>query len=284
MLRALVRFAPLLVLCACAALRPMRAEVPEGFEVFSASVTGAGWVIHHHETQGDSLWACPEVASAESCRQVLFDAWRTGATLRFLHVDQDALAGWLLLGVPGDGDVLYACYNPVGSPRCEPVTLEARPPGAILARVWPAPPAGDVRGDVHPAVEASSRGRLWIEAGPRGMGPVNFYACVGLLGTPQCALAVPNWLVFDREPWGLKRTEDLAEGGVRVLRVEPGSPAASALKEGAVVRQVAGFSVRDTRHLQAILSQVPAESPVRLTLDDGAEVVLIARRRSATRR
>lgn len=263
----------------------------QGFDVFTDDPSGGGWVIHHHPGRGDSLWGCPSLAQARDCRQVLFDDWRTGAELSFMHVSQEDDRGWLRLRVPGGGDTLLACADPGTQPSCAAVPLELLPEGSYLRRTWPrydghATCDGPESRDPRCVIEPAERAVMWLEGGPRSPGPLNLYACQGLAeGEPRCRLNVPNWLAETRDDLGLRKLEDrvvrdrdgqvVDQPGVRVGRLDAeGAAYAAGLREGDVVVRVGSFDTTLARHLRQLLLQYPARSVVQLHLEDGRTVAL----------
>jgi hypothetical protein len=283
--------------CAGARSRKLRtaSELTPGFEVYAPDGGGGGWVVHRLPDRGDTLWGCPDVASTVGCKQVYLDAWRPGAVVQLLHVGIGTQRAWVVVAAPGEPDTMLACGGPERGPACVPVPLELLPPGAAISRVWPPLPRGAER-DPLEVLGADDASDLWVQAGPRGPGPTNLYACTELRVRPHCELAVPNWLALDKAPLGIDKLEGVVRGqllpgasgayasatGVRVGTVQEGSVAWEAgLREGDIIARIGEFAPSDARHARALFAQVPAEHPVLVELGDGRRVEVVVPRDSA---
>ncbi len=267
-----------------------------GFRVFGTQLEQGGWVIHHHDDRGDTLWGCPPLADAERCAQILFDAWRPGASVDILSLDPADQSSWVRLRVAGDMDRVFYCVDPTGDPSCRLMELELYPPAGKLERVWPGLHGVDAEGAVLPEDDPRRWYRqpgtdaLVLQAGSERLGPSNLYSCQAPQGEqPACTLAVPNWLVFDRQGLGFRKLENVEqklptgelfiEPGARIALVSDGSVADRAgLQEGDVIVRIGAFEVRDAGHAQALLAQYPSGHPIELGLkvegSPGAERIL----------
>ncbi len=290
--------------------------LPSGsFELFTADNKGGGWVINHIPVRGDSLWGCGDAQNVQDCKQVYLEHWTPATKLEFIHVSESSMKGWLKMSVPVYGDILLACEDPKGSPSCEEVDLELRPPLAAIARVWPdypckegcsspAPGAssggggglpipglgGGGGGPKNNVVEPAAYGTMWLHAALKLPGPINLYACRNLESKPECRLTLPDYLLIDRAALGLKKLEEIIveEGdskkygpGVRIVEVEDGSAAQKAkLRAGDVIVKVGGFAVSRIAHLNALLAQYPATYEIPLELENGDRVKLKPSRKS----
>jgi len=276
------------------------------FDIFSPDEGGGGWVINHIGVPGygDTLWGCADVANVKECRPVPLPDFVPMTSLKFFHVDEDTQAGWLNVSVPIVGDFLMACYDPEGSPYCEKVPMELRPPVLVsYKREWPgydhAPDAAAGGGggpmammgggapSVPPegVIEPGSKGDMWLSAGAKPPGPINLYACRDLNGNPECQLAIPDWFLFDRENIGFKKVEMLEgrEGdpvGISIVELEEGSAAEAAdLRPGDVIVKVAGFPLKNDKHFKGLLMQFPATYRIPVELENGDRVKIKVRRK-----
>ncbi|MCK6527643.1 PDZ domain-containing protein [Myxococcota bacterium] len=304
-------FAAAAALLVATAAQPAHAGLLKSgsFEVLSGDDKGGGWVINHIPALGDRLWGCADVKTVQDCKQVYFEKWTPATSLEFIHVTDSSMKGWLKLSVPVVGDYLLACEDPKGEPRCTEVELELRPPLAGIDRVWPdydcdkgcsqpapgasaggggglpIPGLGKGGGGAKPnVVQAARQGDMWMQASLKLPGPVNLYACRNLESKPECRLALPDFLIIDREALGLKKLEEIehetSDGteygpGVRIVEVEPDSAAEkSKLRGGDVIKSVGGFPVNRIKHLDALLAQYPATYTIPIELDNGDRVKL----------
>lgn len=272
-----------------------------GFDVYTADDMGGGWIVHNTTGRGDTLWGCQDVASVESCTQVHFNAWKTGAKLNVVHVSNDTLNMWILLNVSGDGSHLLSCTGAEDAPACTEVEFDKRPKAASFKRVWPAydcvtecavEGCCDTLPDTDPRrkMEAPDKADMWLQVGPKIPGPASLYACTGLGGEPVCKPSVPNWLAFDRENIGFKKLEDIeTEGpdgevvygpGITVGKLDEESVAFEAgFREGDVILKVGEFETNRAKHARNLMLQYPAEAPIQVTKGDGSVVELIPRRK-----
>jgi hypothetical protein len=272
-----------------------------GFDVYSSDDQGGGWVVHRTTGRGDTLWGCQDVGSVESCTQVHFNAWKTGAKLKVFHVSKDSLNAWVVLSVAGDGDHLLSCTGPEDAPACTEVMLDKRPGTASYKRVWPAMDCVSECGmegccdtlpedDPRRLLEDAAKADMWMQVGPKIPGASSLYACTGLGADPKCVPAVPNWLAYDRENIGFKKLEDIetegADGevvygpGVTVGKIDEESVAFEAgFREGDVILKVGEYEVNLAKHARNLFLQYPAEAPIQVTKGDGTVVELIPRRK-----
>jgi hypothetical protein len=279
---------------------PLPKMPANGFDVYSVDGKGGGWVLHRLPGRGDTVWGCADVANVQTCKQVMFNEWRPAATFKFLHINKTTQDAWLKLSAPGLGDHLYACGAPEGEPTCTRVDFDLRmKPMPTLDRVWP--PYGCAMGcgdqpvgedDPRHVIEDAANGTIWVELGLKVPGPSNLYACRGLGKSPECKLAVPNWLVLDRQDVGIDKLEDIVvenpDGtktygpGVKVGKMDEASTAfAAGVREGMIITKVGPFTVDDNTHARAMLAQYPAERPIVLTLSDGKTIEVVPKRKPA---
>lgn len=225
--------------------------------------------------------------------------WNTGTALNFMHVTEGTLAAWLKVTPPFQGDTLMACWSPEEKPKCKRVKLELNPPLANYEREWPSPPAGESAGGAglmgalgggasapgpEELIEDVSKANMWMSAGVKITGPVNLYACRGLADRePECALAIPGWLIIDRQDIGFKKFESLqGKKGVaiQVTEIVEGSAADDAgIEPGMVITRVAGFRIKSASHFKGLMSQYPATFKFSLKVKDEGKIVLTAKRR-----
>jgi hypothetical protein len=272
---------------------------PPGFQVFSVDDQGGGWVIHHMGGRGDTLWGCADLTAVDECQQVYFNEWKTATKLEFLHVTDATQMGWLKLSAPGMGDYLLACTDPEGAPSCTAVDLELRPPLASYKRIWPnkhcasecdeafsSLPEWDARRIIGPQIEAT----MWLQVGTKIGGSLNLYACRNLDSTPECELTLPNWLALDRENIGFKKLEDIENEadngsvtygpGVMISKLNEGSVAWDAgLRETMIITKVGDYEVNRAKHARYLMLQFPANDGFMVTLQDGRELEIKARRK-----
>lgn len=282
--------------------------LPSGsFEILTQDDSGGGWVINHIPGAGDRLWGCKDVKVAEGCTQLHFNDWTAGTGMEFIHITDTSMKGWFVLKVPLKGHFLFACSDPEGTPKCDPVNLDLLPPMPGLARVFPdydcqegcSVPAkggggglsiGGGGGETKNVIEGAAKGDMWLEASLKLPGPVNLYSCTGLESSPVCKLVLPDFLVIDREKLGFKKYEEIYVEdadknrtygpGVRIADIDEGSAAEEAkLRPGDVIVKVGEFEVNRQGHLKQLFSQYPAGFPIEVTLDDGRKVELKAKRK-----
>ena len=275
-------------------------KMPSGaFDIYTPDDAGGGWVIHRIPGKGDQLWGCEDVMQASTCRLVPLPDWNTATSLNFLHVSDDSMAAWLKVTPPAQGDTLMACYSPESSPTCETVRVELNPPVANYEREWPsyaggaaAPSGGGLMGALgggsskgpEQLLEPSSKADMWMSAGVKITGPANLYACRGLADKkPECELAIPGWLIIDRQDIGFKKIEALpGKKGVaiRVLELDEGSAAIEAgIAAGMVITRVEGFRIKNESHFKGLMSQFPATFSFALKVKDEGDIEVTARRK-----
>ncbi len=291
----------LLALVALPATSMALPKMPSGsFDIYTADDAGGGWVIHRIPGKGDQLWGCEDVMKASTCRLVPLPDWNTATSLKFLHLSEDSLAGWLVVTPPAQGDVLMACYDPESAPSCKTVTMELEPPMANFERQWPAydaaPAGGDSGGGLlggmggapslgpDALIEPATKADMWMSAGVKITGPVNLYACRDLAGgDPECELALPGWLIIDREDIGFKKVEVIpGKKGVaiQVVELDEGSAAMEAgIQPGMVITRVEGFRIKNESHFKGLMSQFPATFRFSVKVKDEGDMEIKARRK-----
>lgn len=275
---------------------PKLLPAPKGFETFSTDTTGGGWVIHHH-LRGDTLWGCADVANVDRCVQIPFEWWMPTSSMEMLHVSEKTHEAWFKLSSKGIGDMLFACTDPEGeTPTCTPVELGTAPKAMVkLERVWPDGQCDETcftdptsKEESRARVESKAYADMWLQLSVTGPGSSNLYACRNLASGPECVEAVPNWLLWDREPLGLAKglkdikNDDKTFGpGVEVSKVDEDSVADDAgFREGDVITSINGWKVDRAAKASAILGQFPAGATITITLDNGNEIQLTPRRKS----
>ena len=277
-------------------------SLPSGsFEIYTPDDAGGGWVIHRIPGKGDQLWGCEDVLQASTCRLVPLPDWNTATSLNFLHVSNDSMAAWLKVTPPLQGDTLMACYSPETAPKCESVKLELNPPLANYERAWPSYDGGAAAGDSggglmgalgggggskgpEQLLEPASKADMWMSAGVKMPGPVNLYACRGLAdNAPECELAIPGWLIVDRQDIGFKKIEALpGKKGVaiQVVEINEGSAAEKAgIKAGMIITRVEGFRIKNESHFKGLMSQFPATFAFALKVKGEGDVEITALRK-----
>lgn len=294
-----------LAVLAALALLPATAsalpKMPSGsFDIYTPDDSGGGWVIHRIPGKGDQLWGCEDVMQASTCRLVPLPDWNTATGLNFLHVSKDSMAAWLKVTPPAQGDTLMACYEPETSPSCKRVKIELNPPIADYNREWPAyggadgaaAGGGGLLGAVgggptlgpDQLLEDAKNADMWMSAAVKVTGPVNLYACRGLADkNAECELAIPGWLILDRQDIGFKKIEALpGKKGVaiRVLELDEGSAAEKAgIQPGMIITRVEGFRIKNESHFKGLMSQFPATFSFALKVKDEGEIEVTAVRK-----
>ncbi len=277
-------------------------KLPSGsFDIYTPDDAGGGWVIHRIPGKGDQLWGCEDVLQASTCRLVPLPDWNIATSLNFLHVTDDSMAAWLKVTPPAKGDTLMACYEPETSPKCQRVKIELNPPLANYEREWPGYDGGDAGGGgggglmgalgggggskgPEQLLEPAAKADMWMSAGVKITGPANLYACRGLADRkPECELAIPGWLIIDRQDIGFKKIEALpGKKGVaiRVLELDEGSAAVKAgLAPGMIITRVEGFRIKNESHFKGLMSQFPATFSFALKVKDEGQIEVTARRK-----